>query len=438
MYSPKRISPREGGNVVILGAGASFGSSLKTKPPDVKNFILESKKIGIYNKYSFLWQFLDSLGYHEEDLLSGTHDIEKIFSIIDILSTGLWYKNAHQYYEEIGNYLKIIPNHLLRSFIVEVVYKASIDVLNHPCVYHDKVFKQLKKGDTVISLNYDLIAESSLSQLGKWSEFNGYGFYCPETLEKDYYPEMGLNAVLYNIEKYWSNDNYKFEENLSEITLLKPHGSINWLLSSGSRAEEPKAAPDFTLHELLFGLKRIGGTSRIDLITLKSIIKDNKDIRKWLPVKNIDALITPLEEEYKDDPEKYWLHPARIAKVSYRENIFGPYIIAPSFYKFNAPQPYEIIQIWSMLKEALSKARRILCIGYSFRDEDLQFRTIFNLALKINKNLDKKIGIIDLEKNRIEEKLRASLNKISIEIDLIFDKLREVEADCTRIKNFFK
>jgi len=35
-----------------------------------------------------LWQFLDSIGYHEKDLLNGKHDIEKIFSIIDIISIG--------------------------------------------------------------------------------------------------------------------------------------------------------------------------------------------------------------------------------------------------------------------------------------------------------------------------------------------------------------
>jgi len=106
MYSPKPISPREEGNVVILGAGSSFGSSLKTKPPLVKDFVLKSKAFGIYNKYSFLWQFLDSIGYPEKDLLNGKHDIEKIFSIIDILSTGLWYKDSMEYFNEIGAYLK--------------------------------------------------------------------------------------------------------------------------------------------------------------------------------------------------------------------------------------------------------------------------------------------------------------------------------------------
>jgi len=118
--------------------------------------------------------------------------------------------------------------------------------------------------------------------------------------------------------------------------------------------------------------------------------------------------------------------------------MFGPYIIAPSIFKFNTPQPYELIQIWSILKEALSKAKRILCIGYSFRDADLQFKTIFNLALKNNKNLNKKLGIIDLKKNEIVEKLRYSLNKISIKIEPICDKLSEVDADDTIIKNFFK
>ena len=97
-----------------------------------------------------------------------------------------------------------------------------------------------------------------------------------------------------------------------------------------------------------------------------------------------------------------------------------------------------MIQIWSMLKETLSKVKRILCIGYSFRDADLQFRTIFNLALKNNKNLNLKLGIIDLKKNEIVEKLRYSLNKISIKIEPICDYLSEVNAGEAIIKIFFK
>lgn len=437
MYNPKPISPREGGNVIILGAGASFGSSLKTKPPLIKDFILKSKEFGIYDRYSSLWQFLDSIGYHEKDLLIGEHDIEKIFSIIDIISTGLWYKNPREYFNEVGAYLKIIPNDLLRSFIVEMIYKSSIDALSQPCFYHNKVFKELKKGDTVISFNYDLIAESSLSRLGKWSEFNGYGFYCPETLKKDYSATRARDDILYDLEKYWSNDSYQFKENLSEIILLKPHGSINWLLNNGSRTKENIDLDKPTFHEDLFDLKKIGGLSRIDLITLKNILNDDKEIIRWLPIKNIEV-IESLEDAYKANPDNRWMISGLIKYHSYKRLLFGPYIIAPSIFKFNAPQPYEIIEIWSILKEALSKAKRILCIGYSFRDTDLQFRTIFNLALKNNKNSNLKLGIIDLKKNEIVEKLRYSLNKISIEIDPIFDELSEVDVDDTIIKNFFK
>lgn len=437
MYNPKPISPREGGNVIILGAGASFGSSLNTKPPLVKDFILKSKEFGIYNKYSSLWQFLDSLGYLEKDLLNGTHDIEKIFSIIDIISTGLWYKNPMEYFNEVGAYLKIIPNDLLRSFIVEMIYKSSINVLNHPCVYHDKVFSELKEGDTVISFNYDLIAESSLNRLGKWSEFNGYGFYCPETLKKDYSATKARHDILYDLEKYWSNDSYQFKENLSEIILLKPHGSINWLLNNGSRTKENIDLDKPTFHEDLFDLKKIGGPSRIDLITLKNILNDDKEIIRWLPIKNIEV-IESLEDAYKANPDNRWMISGLIKYHSYKRLMFGPYIIAPSIFKFNAPQPYELIQIWSILKESLSKARRILCIGYAFRDADLQFNTIFNLALKNNKNLDKKLGIIDPEKNEIVEKLRYSLNRMSIAIEPIYDYLKEVDSDDTKIKEFFE
>jgi hypothetical protein len=438
MYTPKPISPREGGNVVILGAGASYGSSLNKKPPLINNFISESKKYGIYDKYLSLWKFLDSIGYSEKDLLSGNHNIEKIFSIIDIISTGLWYKDSIEYYNEIGTYLKIIPNDLLRSFIVEVIYKSSINALKHTCVHHSKIFEELKRGDTVISFNYDLIAESSLSRLGKWSEFNGYGFYCPEVLEKNYSAEKIINNILYDIEKYWDNDNYKFEENLSEIILLKPHGSINWLLNNGSRVKDNIGFDSHAFHENLFGVKKMEGSSRIDLITLKNILNDDREIIGWLPIHNIELFNESLEKVSKTNPDKRWLLAAKIKSLSYKRYLFGPYIIAPSIFKFNTPQPYELIQIWSMLKEALTKARHILCIGYAFGDADLQFNTIFNLAVNNNKNSKIDIGIVDLNKNDIVKKLGNSLNKISIKIEPICNKLDEVNVDNTITKKYFK
>jgi len=263
-----------------------------------------------------------------------------------------------------------------------MIYKSSIDALNQPCFYHNKVFEELKKSDTVISFNYDLIAESFLNRLGKWSEFNGYRFYCPETLKKDYSVIKVMDNILYDPINYWVNDSYQFEDNLSEIILLKPHGSINWLLDNGSRTKENFGLDSPTFHEDLFGLKEIKGTSRIDLITLKNILNDDKEIIDWLPIGRIDSIINPFEKAYKADPKENWRSLGEIKFLSYKRLLFGPYIIASSIFKFNAPQPYEIIQIWSILKEALSKASRILFIGYSFRDTDLQFKTIFNLALK--------------------------------------------------------
>ena len=435
MYTPEPISPRDGGNVVILGAGTSFGSSLNKKPPLIKDFICESKDYGIYDKYSSLWKFLDSIGYSEKDLLSGTHDIEKIFSIVDIISTGLWYKNSMEYFNEIGTFLKIIPNDFLRSFIVETICKSSIDALKKPCIYHNRVFNELEKGDTVISFNYDLIAESSLSCLKKWSEFNGYGFYCPETVKKDYSVTDMVHNYLYDPNNYWDNDNYKFEENLSEIILLKPHGSINWLLNNGSRIKDNTILDSYAFHDNLFGLKKMEGPSRIDLITLKNIINDKEEIIALLPTKNIEFM----EEVYENvDPDRRWLISGEIKSLSYKRWKFGPYIIAPSIFKFNTPQPYELIQIWSIMKEALSKAKRILCIGYAFRDVDLQFTTIFNLALKNNKNSNIKIGIINPENKKIVEEMSSSLSNIPITVKPIYDRLEEVVTDDTKIKEFFK
>lgn len=429
MYNPKPILPRKGRNVIILGAGSSFGSSLKTKPPLVKDFILKSKEFGIYNKYSFLWQFLDSIGYHEKDLLNGTHDIEKIFSITEILSTGLWFRNANDYYNELGKFLKILPADLLKSFIIEMINKPSIEALKNPCVYHNRIFEELNSGDIVISFNYDLIAESSLYKMGKWSEFNGYGFYCPEILFKEK-EEDSISP--YHIEKYWSElkDN-DIKDNSSKILLLKPHGSINWILGEGSRKKELFNLPSF--HEKLFDTNKIGGSERIEVKPLKKILQENREFIITQPIKDLE-LVKVLNEELKADPDNLDTI-AEIKRFSYRTIFKGSYIIPPSIYKLTSLLPYEMIEIWSTLKNALFKANSILFVGYSFREADLQFNTIFNLALKNNKNSNIRIGVIDPQNNEIVKKIRYALKGISIKIEPVCNYLHEI--DDTILNRFF-
>lgn len=408
MYRPKSIFPRDNGNVIILGAGASYGSSLKCKPPIIKDFVRKSEEFGIFNKYSLLWEFLDSIGYHIEDIFKGNPDIEKIFSILDILSTGLWFKNEKDYYNEVGKYLKILPNDLLRSFIIEMICQPSIEALNNPCIYHDRIFEALKNGDIVISFNYDLIAESSLYKMGKWSEFNGYGFYCPEILFEE---KKEFFSSIYDAEKYWLDlEECDVKDDLSKIILLKPHGSINWILREGSRKKELFNLSSF--HEELFGIKNHEGSKRIDIIPLKKILKEKKEIIH-LPIE-VFEIINDLSEAFIANPENFTLFP-RIIEFSYKRLYYSSYIIPPSIYKLTSLQPYEMIEIWSIIKNVLFKAKRILFVGYSFREADLQFNTIFNLAIRNNENKDLIIGIIDPKKNEITKKLKYSFERIKIE-----------------------
>ena len=418
MYRPISNFPRDNGNVIILGAGASYDSSLKCKPPIIKDFVRKSKEFGIFNKYSLLWEFLDSIGYPIEDIFKGNPDIEKIYSVLDILSTGLWFRNANEYYNELGKFLKILPTDLLKSFIIEMINKPSIEALHNPCVYHNRIFEELNSGDIVISFNYDLIAESSLYKTGKWSEFNGYGFYCPEILFKE---EKEFFSSLYDIEKYWSElkDN-DIKGNSSKILLLKPHGSINWILRGGSRKKEWSDLPSF--HEQLFDTNKIGGRERIEVKPLKKILHENKELIITQPIKDLE-LVQDFYEELKADPDNLDAF-SEVKRFSYRGIFKGSYIIPPSTYKLTSLLPYEMIEIWSILKRALFKANRILFVGYSFREADLQFNTIFNLAMRNNESKDLKIGIIDPKKNEITKKLKCSFERIKIEP--LCDYFREI------------
>jgi len=96
--------------------------------------------------------------------------------------------------------------------------------------------------------------------------------------------------------------------------------------------------------------------------------------------------------------------------------------------------PKEFIEIWSKIKLALILARRILIVGYSFRETDLHFKTLFNHSIFNNKTKDLKIGLIDPDEG-IVKKLRKKYSTVgiqhlgtsisevfNIDLDLFFNK----------------
>ncbi|MCK5241027.1 hypothetical protein KAR34_01125 [bacterium] len=87
---------------------------------------------------------------------------------------------------------------------------ATFAFMSYYCVsqLHQRFAKEiLKPGDTIISFNWEILLEEALDRTDLWKFEDGYGFRFRGLVGKVNRPE---------------------QENGSQITVLKPHGSINW------------------------------------------------------------------------------------------------------------------------------------------------------------------------------------------------------------------
>jgi len=80
-----------------------------------------------------------------------------------------------------------------------------------PCRKHRSLAGQMKQGDVVLSLNYDILIDNALFNLGKTTD-SGYG----------------MNFFRANQDGKWVRPSL----DSSEVTLLKLHGSLNWVRCS--------------------------------------------------------------------------------------------------------------------------------------------------------------------------------------------------------------
>lgn len=384
------LIPREKGTVYILGAGASYGTSLKEKPPTIKNFFKETNLKKLKYDYSPLWKLLNSLGINIVELQKGVPDIEEIYSKFDIISSGLWYLNENEYRKDVGNdFWKVTPVDLLKSFIVEIINPVCIYAKKNNCKYHNKIVESLVKGDTIISFNYDLIIDISLSKIKRWSEFNGYGFFdweVPEEINKD------------------------IDEIESDILLLKPHGSINW---------DKKYTFNYSKENSL------------NLKTFReNILGKTEETRYKIKVNLISRIKEKAYSPYlASDKMEFYNHLASNTKRGEAWKIAGIernhediFIIPPTLFKFgNEVFPEQIYDIWAKMRLALMKANEIILIGYSFSNTDIQFSTLFKMAILNNKN-NLKIKIVNPD-NEVEIKLKNMFP--SLKVNKVADTLEK-------------
>lgn len=94
-------------------------------------------------------------------------------------------------------------------------------------IYQD-FCKKLNKGDTIITFNYDLIAEQGLWEQGKWTFLDGYGF------TKNMYD--------------FQDDNLKYPSDKpteSLVKVYKLHGSLGWIYNEEAEEVILGGMPDY-------------------------------------------------------------------------------------------------------------------------------------------------------------------------------------------------
>lgn len=107
-------------------------------------------------------------------------------------------------------------------------YFKNIHDRRHGAALYAAFAKVVAKNDAIITLNYDTALENELIREGKFRVRDGYGFRA------------------------------EWDEDISDVTVLKPHGSINWIgLLFGGRSSGTFGPPDRRLRVFVDNLDSV-------------------------------------------------------------------------------------------------------------------------------------------------------------------------------------
>jgi hypothetical protein len=109
----------------------------------------------------------------------------------------------------------------LEELIRRVYIHTTCDTTERPIKpreseVHKKILKQLRRGDTVITFNYDLLVEESFDSAKLWTPIDGYG----DT----------ARGKTFDWCRRWLEARGFADFTNSKVLLLKLHGSLNWTL----------------------------------------------------------------------------------------------------------------------------------------------------------------------------------------------------------------
>jgi hypothetical protein len=199
---------------LIWGAGATRGASFVTrsslcKPPlDVDFFqTLRSSSLSADDDVRRLLEFVetefDSLDVGMENFYSQAFLFDQF---VGDVPTGQ--KGRRRSYEwAIKRFRRLLP----RVFEEAVGYKS--------CEHHERVASAVYSGDTFVSFNYDCLLDRALVRQARrrWIPAKSYGFDIGGDIDS------------------WQDHGGTGRHPTRPLTLLKPHGSLNWRRAGNSR-----------------------------------------------------------------------------------------------------------------------------------------------------------------------------------------------------------
>jgi hypothetical protein len=207
---------------VIIGAGATRGSHFVTpgtvcKPPLDSDFFTLLRSSGLNNQdarrlLDFVEREFGSLQVGMETFYSQAYLYDQF--IHDVPSGGKGRRREYKW--NLAYFRRVLP----------LLFATSLG--GHECTFHAALATTVSPGDTFISFNYDCLLDRALARHAgrRWRPAEGYG-----------YPVTG------SVDD-WCNHTGTGRPPQSSVRLLKPHGSLNWVLSGhslGLRSDEYSA-----------------------------------------------------------------------------------------------------------------------------------------------------------------------------------------------------
>lgn len=189
--------------VLLLGAGASAAS--KFQLPTMSSFFDRGFLDAFPNLRKFLYWFYG-------DRETSAWNLEEVMGYLELQRT----REAIWIYEGTGDDLG--SERIYQQLHRYIDSRLKIDETH--CLLHERLFRQLSERDTIITMNYDLVADQTLRELEP-ADANGY-FHQDSRLGK-------INALLGRPNLWYEPPPSLLPRESSRGFYLKLHGSLDWL-----------------------------------------------------------------------------------------------------------------------------------------------------------------------------------------------------------------